>query len=191
MLFIHGLRSEFAPARQFITETMAPYNGPYTINEAAPLSLSPERLLLSLQQHAMWLSNPKLCITSARDFKSSFRTPRLGGSDLVVRQIDLDGSLDPLAALSISEEQNEALLVHAVTQRPKGCFFCQADDHPVRDCPRFAKLKTNTFGLKSLRRLLDNTIASSASPARIHELSTDVDLPSLDEEDSPGLQDFH
>jgi hypothetical protein len=190
MLFIRGLRPEFALIRQYINETMAPYDGPFTINEAAPLTLSPERLLLSLQQHTTWLSQPKLCLTPARDSKRSPSRPGpLDGLALRALGSDLSPPDPDLAALT--SDQDDAIFLHAVLQRPRGCFFCQEDGHSVRECTRFAKLKTNPYGLKTLHRILAHAVAPSSAPSaspKINQVSFDAlglsDLPSEDSDDA-------
>jgi hypothetical protein len=187
--FIQGLHRSFLLVRQYLDSVMAPYNGPHTIHEPIPAALTPERLLLSLDEYATSIHKPRLCTRSARAAlalgSSGYLPGHRDGRDtrdksstqLALRE--LSGSLpapdsdpDPL-----STDEMDTLFVHAVTQRPSGCFFCQADSHAVRECPKFASLQKNPFGLRLLRRVLDHALrpASDTPTSAIRQLESSLD----------------
>ena len=67
--FTAGLRSDSKFLREYLEHLLAPYNGPHTIQEPAPLNLSPKRILLTLQQHAHVNGITSLCTSSTRTLR--------------------------------------------------------------------------------------------------------------------------
>jgi hypothetical protein len=145
---------------------MSPYNGPHTINHAAPLHLSPERLLLTLQQHASWIGSPKLCVQSGRTLKNpSFGTCHTSDSaSSAIRALTTNGSPSSNDA-PLSSDESSAWFLYALSQRATDCFFCQEDGHLLKDCSKFTAIKDNSFARKQIRRLLDPLSLSACPPS--------------------------
>ena len=162
--FAAGLRTDFCFLRDYLERLLAPYNGPHTIHEPAPLNLNPERILLTIQQHAHVNGVGTLCTTSARTLRAGSTRPgsSLGGnpSSLHLRSLrDAD-----VATTELTDAEYGAFQLFAVTQRPKGSFFCQADDHMLGDCSKFKTLKADPFACKIVRRFLDPPPSRSTAP---------------------------
>jgi hypothetical protein len=58
------------------------------------------------------------------------------------------------------------MMLFAVTQRPKCCFFCQADDHILGACAKFLALKADLFASMIVHQFLDPPSSKSSSFSR-------------------------
>ena len=146
---------------------MAPYNGPHTIHEPAPLNLSPKRILLTLQQHAHVNGVTSLCTSSAHTLRIGTTRPtsNLGGASPSQHL----RSLRDESTADLTDAEFNAFSLHLITQHPKGCFFCQSDAQMLDACTKFQALKADKFASKIVRRFLDpppSTPSSFSRPPR-------------------------
>ena len=66
----------------------------------------------------------------------------------------------------LTDAEFAAFSLFALTQRPKGCFFCQADDHVLSACTKFQALKADPFASKIVCRFLDPNPRPRAPPSQ-------------------------
>jgi hypothetical protein len=71
-------------------------------------------------------------------------------------------------ASDLTDDEFAKFSLFAVSQRPKGCFYCQDDGHLLGDCTKFKDLKADPFASKIVRRFLDprpSTPSPSSQPS--------------------------
>jgi hypothetical protein len=118
----------------------------------------PDRLLTTLQQHALFIRRPQLCTYSARALVKTKtgheQTHGATSNGYILREIrssipDLFSDDD---AFSPAEES--AFHIFALQARPTGCYICDKDDHRLFDCGKLKKILDNPGGRRALRSAL-------------------------------------
>ena len=85
----------------------------------------------------------------------------------------------------LTEDEQEAWHVRAITARPRGCYWCQSDTHQLFDCPRAQAARDDPHKRRLIRKMLDgpSVHAPKGDTQTIHQ----VQAPPL--EAGEGIED--
>jgi hypothetical protein len=183
-MYQQGLNKQiYKEVIDYLRSTVLFYNTGDRINAPLPDLLIPNNLLTSIQQFCSTQRIPMLCIYSPKDnlrmrrerfSTSSIPTSRVHAIDLSPIQQVFQVSTDIAPDLSdepLSANEDQALLCHALTSRPSGCFWCGTDTHQLTKCPLAATALANSHAWRIIRSWLqprDSSTRPSGAPTTQH-----------------------
>ena len=170
--FLLGLHRVLKPLGQDIKDRLAPFNSPACINQAAPDSLRPSDLMMTIQQFALKQAKLHLTTKTPQALLATFSTAHQRSSGSPARRfgslanrpsapspLELVQALatDELTALNPDEAYNFNIFALEHSVHSQSCYWCGATDHLMQTCPQASKASKDPRAGRVIRAFLSRT----------------------------------
>jgi hypothetical protein len=196
--FCANMHRNFGSFVRALSEKIAPFNSPGSINHHAPPSLNPEAMLLTLQQQAMQKHKPELMNMSPRDLAKKHNHGNHTSGNAIIQALKSlspddedvpDGPDGPL-----SDDEAHRWRVFALSSNQKSCFWC-GGDHLLPACPQARKCFDDPRARQMIRKFLVYDKPPAKKISQVTDTAPASDDQVIDSEnssvDSSKDPDFH
>jgi hypothetical protein len=193
--FCAGLAPSLYFLNDFIYRTLSPWMSETRIHQPVPSLLRPQSLISTLHAQATHQHKSQHALKSPMDVHAARRSTNLNAlgqqqnrygrsPQTLLHELQQDAGYEEETTETtisdslivddgpLSEDELHDWRVMALTHRPRGCFWCNKDDHMLLKCPHAQKV----FGDPRARRAVRGFLQDSASrpvDSKVHLVTTD------------------